>query len=330
MDVKLYTGNGSTQTISGLNFSPDLVWIKRRDGGANYHILTDTIRGNNKQLFPNDTLAEESRTDRVTSFNSDGFTLGNYVDVNNSAYTYAAWCWDAGTSTVTNTQGSITSQVRANASAGFSIVTYNHGSGVGASTIGHGLGVAPSLILSKFRDGTTNWDVYVRALGPGGRLILNSTAAFSSEVEPWNNTNPTSTVFSVGPSSWKGVGNHVAYCFAPVAGYSSFGSYVGNGSATDGPFVYCGFRPRFLLAKSTGSGGWVIYDAARDAYNFARYELYPHSSGAEVTNDASYSFDFLSNGFKVRRAGDSSLNTNGQSVIWAAFAEHPFAYARAR
>jgi len=337
MDVALYTGNGTARSITGLGFSPDMVWIKSRSAVGN-HRITDIVRGVTKELSPDLTNAEGTDANGVTAFNSDGFSLGISSFQNGSGTTYAAWCWDAGSSTVTDNTGSIQSSRRTNATAGISVVTYNHGSGVGASTIGHGLGVAPSLILSKFRDGTTNWDVYVRALGPGGRLILNSTAAFSSETDPWNNTNPTSTVFSVGPSSWKGVGNHVAYCFAPVAGYSSFGSYIGNGSS-DGPFVYTGFRPRWIMVKSSSVGGspgydWIIHDTARSTYNLSDTQLIANSSVAENQDSSGastvgFGWDILSNGFKIRTS-TAGRNQSGQTLIYAAFAESPFQYARAR
>jgi hypothetical protein len=323
MDVSLYTGNGGTQSITlPGGFSPDFVWVKARSNTQD-HYLFDAIRGGSGILRSNTTGAESTGTSYL-SFDSTGFSSLN--GLSSSGYTYAAWTWDAGTTTVSNSVGSITSSVRANASAGFSVVTYNHGSGVGASTIGHGLGVAPSLILNKFRDGSTNWDVYVRALGPGGRLILNSTNAFTSETDPWNNTNPTSTVFSVGPSSWKGVGNHVAYCFAPVVGYSNFGSYVGNGSS-DGSFVYTGFRPRWILIKASSfTQGWALFDTARSTYNASSMVfLQPNTSNSEFTTD----IDILSNGFKAR-ANDGNMNGSGQTYIYAAFAESPFQYARAR
>ena len=335
MDVKLYTGNGSTQTISGLGFSPDFVWIKQRNGTVG-HLLYDQIRGGSMYLQSNTTGAEgnQGANKGLYAFTSDGFSVGDQTDgaygVNGNNISQVAWAFDAGSNTVSNTAGSITSSCRTNQSSGFSIVTYNHGSGVGASTIGHGLNSAPHLILSKYRDGTTNWDVYVRALGPGGRLILNSTGAFTSETEPWNNTNPTSTVFSVGPSSWKGVGNHVAYCFSPVAGYSSFGSYTGNGSS-DGPFVFTGMRPRWVMVKRTdsdvsGNASWWLYDTARSTYNIVSNVLGANLSSAETTPNV---LDILSNGFKLRETG-TTVNASGGTFIYAAFAESPFAYSRAR
>jgi len=216
MDVKLYTGNGSTQNITGLGFSPDFVWIKSRSF-AESHRLLDTVRTATKTLYSDLTIAEGTDSTGLTAFNSDGFTLGSSTAYNQSSSTYAAWCWDAGSSTVTNTQGSISSQVRANASAGFSIVSYT-GNGA-AANIGHGLGVEPHLIIHKFRSATSNWSVYTKATGAGGRLLLNSTAAFSSDgAFP---TAPTSSVFYVNSGLNDNGVTIIAYCFAPVAGYSS-------------------------------------------------------------------------------------------------------------
>jgi hypothetical protein len=331
MDVKLYTGNGGTQTISGLNFDSDFLWIKRRDG-ANSHQLTDTVRGLTKYLFSDATLAEETRADQVTATSSTGFSLGSNAAVNASAGPYVAWAWDAGTSTVTNTVGSITSQVRANASAGFSVVTYT---GLGsAATVGHGLGVAPSMIIAKSRSNAGGdsgiWVVYHKNLTSATNfLYLNDTSAQTSGSTVWNSTAPTSTVFSIGSASGSGsASTHVAYCFAPVAGYSSFGSYTGNGS-TDGPFVYTGFRPRWILIKSINTvNNWQIFDTARDTYNVAGRTLYPNLSNAEDDYTSLTPVDILSSGFKLRTT--SVWNTSATNYIYAAFAESPFQYARAR
>ena len=340
MDVKLYTGNGSTQTISGLGFSPDLVWIKRRDT-AQDHNLYDSVRGSSggyiKQLYSNLTSAESTYGDGVyggvTALNSDGFSLGSsnsdYRLTNASSSPYAAWTWDAGSSTVTNTQGSITSSVRANATAGFSVVTYT-GTGANA-TVGHGLGVAPGFIIIKNRSSATNWRVYHSALGNTKVIFLSTTGTSDTNSVYWNNTSPTSTVFSVGSDD--GVNGNtnsmVAYCFAPVAGYSSFGSYTGNGSS-DGPFVYTGFRPRWVMYKrSDSTSDWWIYDAARSTYNVASKILYPNASSAEDDSPTYHSYDMLSNGFKVRM-GISPTNVNGATYVYAAFSETAFNFARAR
>ena len=329
MDVALYTGNASTNTITGLGFNPDLVWIKSRSN-ANWHNLFDAVRGNNRILYSNATNAEEvEATASLTSFNSDGFTLsGNgssgVGNVNGNGTTYVAWTWDAGSSTDTNTQGSISSQVRANASAGFSVVTFTKNNGSSnAATFGHGLNATPHLIITKARNLTEPWYTYHHVLGNNGRVQLNETSAATIGTSVWGTTSPTSQVFTM-----QGVfdANFVAYCFAPVVGYSSFGSYTGNGSA-DGPFVYTGFRPRyFFIKRSDSTGDWRVYDAARSPYNTAGNDLLFNSSQADADV---WPFDIVSNGFKARTS-DTRVNASGATFVYAAFAESPFNYARAR
>ena len=331
MDVKLYTGNGGSQSITGLGFSPDLVWVKTRSASAFYHALYDTVRGagTTNSLYSNGTEAEGTYSSytNLTSFDSSGFSLGptslnNILNQNNE--TFVGWCWDAGNTTVTNTQGSITSTVRANPSAGFSIVTATTPSS-GASTVGHGLGVAPSLIITKFRNTANNWLTYHASIGNAAYLTLDSTAAAVTGSAFWNNTSPTSTVFSLG-SIWASSNNLVAYCFAPVAGYSAFGSYTGNGSA-DGPFVYTGFRPRWVLVKSAvgAAENWILWDSARSTYNATDAYLSPNLSNAEATG---VPMDSLSNGFKLRF--NSGTNQSTVTYVYAAFAENPFTISRAR
>jgi hypothetical protein len=332
MDVKLYTGNGSTQTISGLNFSPDLVYVKARSASGTSPVMFDTVRGTSKRLRTNATDAEldPGLYGNVSAFNSDGFTVAAYsgdaTEVNASSTTYVAWTWDAGSSTVTNTQGSITSQVRANASAGFSIVTYT-GTGSNA-TVGHGLGVAPGMVIVKRRNSTSNWQVRHTSIAVANSIQLNLTSAAASATTVWNSTAPTSTVFSIGTANGLNANTetHVAYCFAPVAGYSNGFSYTGNGS-TDGSFVYLGFRPRLILLKcSSTTGNWTLLDTAREGYNVDNDPLYPNLSNAEGTTDL---LDITSNGFKLRTT-DASVNSSGATYIGYAWAETPFAYSRAR
>jgi len=341
-DVSLYTGNGSTQTISGLNFEPDLVWWKNRTNGTIWHNLVDQVRGAGKKLFSNDTAAENTINLRgdLTAFTSTGFTMtagsSDADNANATSVPYVAWCWDAGSSTVSNTAGSITSTVRANASAGFSVVTYT-GNGTSGATIGHGLGVAPEFFIVKCRNtAATGWLVFAKPLGATSFLQLESTAAVASNATAWNNTAPSSTTITLGNSSFSN-GNtqtYVCYAFAPVAGYSSFGSYTSNNSA-DGPFVYTDFKIRFLLVKLSSSAGnpWLIFDSARSTYNVVGNKLAPNSSVAEddasIGTSTQNTVDFLSNGFKLRTSNEG---TNGptNTYIYAAFAEHPFAYARAR
>ncbi len=334
MDATLYTGNGSTQTITNAaGFKPDLVWAKNRTAAYEGGIY-DSVRGTGTltSLTPSSTRAESGNTTdfNLTSFNSNGFSLGttsgtNVLNRNGDAT--VAWQWQAGQgSTSTNTNGSITSTVSVNASAGFSIVTATAPSS-GSFTVGHGLGVAPSFIISKSRNSTTNWSNYHKSTGAGGYLLF-TTAAFTSNTDTWNNTAPTSTVLS-STVNWTGANaNLVFYCFAPIAGYSAFGSYTGNGSG-DGPFAYLGFRPKFVLIKSTTSANdWIIEDTARNAYNVSNSKLSPNTSGAEFTDTNAVGIDFLSNGFKIRGI-DGSINTSN-TYIYAAFAESPFRNALAR
>jgi hypothetical protein len=336
MDVLTWTGTGGSRTLTGLGFSPDLVWGKARSAAGYNHQLYDVIRGtgSTKDLSSSLTAAEGSATTDaasygyLSSFTSDGFdtTSGSVNNAywNGSGTTYVAWSWDAGTSTVSNTQGSITSQVRANASAGFSIVTYT-GNG-SAANIGHGLGVEPHLIIHKFRDTTSNWSVYTKVTGAGGRLILNAADAFS--LDGAFPTAPTSSVFYVNAGTNNNGVGMVDYCFAPVSGYSSFGSYVGNGSS-DGPMVWTGMRPRWVMIKCSSASGiyWVIMDAVRNSYNVVNGRLFPNTSDPEYTNNDA--MDFLSNGFKFRTV-DATWNGSGNTYIYAAFAEAPFNYSRAR
>jgi hypothetical protein len=325
-DAITYTGNGSSQSIT-TDFSPDFVWLKSRSNGTYSHYLLDIVRGNTQILFSNSTGAESPSSTSLTSFNSTGFTVGSDVGTNSNGMPFIAWTWDAGSSTVTNTQGSISSQVRANASAGFSIVTYSGNSSAG-STFGHGLGVAPQMVFIKIRNGSDNWSCYHASLGNNKLIQLNNTnAAFTSS--DFNNTSPTSSVFSLGGGFGNNSSgyNYVAYCFAPVAGYSNAFSYSGNGSS-DGPMVWLGFRPRLILLKRTDSANnWILIDSARDTYNSARYQLLPNLSDSEYT--VADTLDILSNGFKLRDS-NASRNASGGTYIGFAWAESPFQYARAR
>jgi len=329
MDVLTITG--ANQAYTGLNFSPDFLWFKRRDN-IEYHYLFDTIRGGAGLLYSNRTDAEVTGTTYISAFGSNGFTTANGLLVNSASY--VTWAWDAGSSTVTNTAGSISSQVRANASAGFSIVTYTS-NGTNGSTIGHGLGIAPQFVIVKNRLNATNWMVGHQSLDAttpwNYYLRLNGTIARAAAVDFWNNTAPTSSVLTLGTStSVNSIDGdpYVAYCFAPVAGYSSAFSFTGNGS-TDGPMCYLGFRPRLILLKRTDSTSyWHMYDTARNTYNVADANLWANGSDAEISNSA-YNFDLLSNGFKVRTS-DAARNASGGTYVGFAWAESPFQYARAR
>jgi hypothetical protein len=314
----LYTGNGGSQNITGVGFSPNWVWLKGRNN-ANNHNLNDTVRGVNKQLYSDLTNAETTATTHLTAFDSDGFTLGNDGAVNGSSDTYVSWNWKASGSTASNTDGSITSTVSANTTAGFSIVSYT-GSGA-TSTIGHGLGSAPKWVIVKQRDNTRNWVAMHEGIGFTKYLYLDSNQA-SNTGNFFNNTDPSSTVFNVVNDS--GVngsgGSYIAYCFAPKKSYSKFGSYTGNGS-TDGTFVYLGFRPAWVMIKRTdGTNSWVIYDNKREGYNVDNDALQANGSNTEGTSD---DIDLLSNGFKMRTSGVGE-NGSGNSYIYMAFAENPF------
>jgi hypothetical protein len=319
-DTKLWTGNGSSQNIS-TNFSPDFAWIKKRGGSgiARGHCLQDIVRGAGKTLESHTTAAEFDDTNAVTAFNSDGLSIGSEDRVNENNGTYVGWIWDAGSSTASNTDGSITSQVRASQTAGFSIVTWT--GNAGNATIGHGLNAAPELILLKFRGSTSQWSVYHSASGNTGRLVLNSTGSIATNSAYWLNTSPTSSVFSVGGEINDST-TIVAYCFAPVASYSAMGSYEGNNSS-DGPYVHTGFKVAFLLVKNAdASHPWNIFDAARSPNNVITKGLQPSSSGAEY--DSTDRVDFLSNGFKIKSSGSTEPNLSGNTYIYYAVAENPF------
>ena len=336
-DTKLYSGTSASQSITGLGFSPDFVWIKSRNEGY-AHYFFDAVRTAGKYLT-NNTNAETTDSTTLSSFDSAGFSLGSAPGSNNSGGNYVAWAWDANGAGSSNTAGSITSTVSANATAGFSIVTYTGLTYTGnaandTGTVGHGLGVAPSFIIIKSRTSSSDWICYHQATGNTKLLWLNLTnaAGTNSSYQPWASTSPTSTVFTVGPYFPTYVASNkpmVAYCFSEVAGYSKFGSYTGNGS-TDGTFIYTGFRPAFVLIKKTDSAtDWHLYDSARIPYNAANVNpLYPNQSWTEGYSN-NQGFDLLSNGFKPR-SGAGVMNGSGGSYIFAAFAEHPFKYANAR
>jgi hypothetical protein len=339
MDVVLYTGNNSTQSITSLAFNPDMVWSKCRNVGRS-HRLSDAIRGSNVDLYTDTTASDNFYgSGSITAFTANGFNLDNSASsqYNTSGETYVSWCWDAGTSTATNNSGSISSQVRANPTAGFSVVTYT-GNAISTATVGHGLGVSPSLIITKSRSNSSNWGVYHSSIGPTQYLLLNSTSAAQTSSSPWNNTAPTSTVFSIGDASFTNVSGYtyVGYAFAPVVGYSAMGSYTGDGSTSGfGPFIFCGFRPKFVLIKgSSVSYSWLMLDSVRNPSNLTTQVLYSDSSTSEMTNNGigsgGYeSIDILSNGFQIK-SNSARYNQSGATYIYYAVAEAPFNYSRAR
>jgi len=318
-DTKLYTGNGSTQSIGGLSFKPDFVWIKNRTN-ANSHQVFDNVRGVQKALYTNGTDAEETNANFLTAFNSDGFSVGSGANVNGNASNVVAWNFLGANTTVSNTAGTISSTVSANTTSGFSIVSYT-GTGANA-TVGHGLGVAPKMVICKTRSTFADWYVYHTSMGTNKNIYLNTTGASTTSNLWWNNTAPTSTVFSLGDQT----GNNgsgitiIAYCFAEVKGFSKAFSYTGNGSA-DGTFVYCGFRPAWVMIKRTDSAdSWFMYDNKRNTSNVVNKYLLANTSDAEGT----FTFlDMLSNGFKAKTT-DGSINASGGTYIGFAIAEQPF------
>jgi len=316
----LWTGDGTTKDITGVGFQPDWVWAKKRSA-TGFHALADSVRGGTKNIFSNSSGAEETNaTDWILSFASDGFGVNSGGNLNQSSVTYVAWNWLASNSTASNTDGSITSTVSANTTSGFSIVSYT-GTGSNA-TVGHGLGVVPKIIIVKRRDGAGDWTIYNEAIGNTNFLRLNSTLVSTSQATYWNNTSPTSSVFTVGSAGDVNTssGTHIAYCFADVKGYSKFGSYTGNGSS-DGTFVYTGFKPAFVIVKRTDSANaWHLFDNKRNTFNPNDKGLFPDTTDAENTGNQ---IDFLSNGFKFYSA-DGGYNASGGSYIYMAFAEEPF------
>ena len=314
MDATTYTGNNTTNNVvnSGA-FQPDFAWIKCRSTGSTNHMLLDSVRPNGYSLNSNTTNSEGNFNGPWTGFNSNGFGLGadGTGAANANGATYVGWQWKKG------------------ATPGFDIVTYT-GNGT-SQNISHSLGIAPKMVIVKSRSaGGTGWPVYVASQGAGGSLYLHVTSAWGADTTAWNNTAPTSSVFSVGSNGNcnTNAATYVAYLFSEIPGFSKFGSYTGNGSA-DGPFVYCGFRPKYVMIKSaSGVADWYIFDSARETYNPEQQALEANLSNAEDTW-INHADDFLSNGFKVRNSW-ANQNTNGHQYIFACFAENPFKYSLAR
>ena len=321
----LYTGNNSnrseTNDANAGDFQPDWVWIKARSEVKAGRIF-DSTRGATKVIYPSATNAEGTTATSLTSFDSDGFSLGNSDGINKNTITYVAWQWKAnGGTTASNTDGSITSTVQANTTAGFSIITYT-GTGSNA-TIGHGLGATPSFIIFKERDANDNWSVFHTSVGNTGKLRLNGTNATITASTIFNDTSPTSSVYTTGTDGELN-GSMVAYCFTEIQGYSKFGSYEGNGNA-DGTFVYLGFKPAFVMIKNADGSGdeWVMLTgkiATGTNSNPLTDALYANSTGAET---GVFTTDFLSNGFKLRHTSGAT-STSGETYTYMAFAEHPF------
>ena len=331
----IYTGNNNqSQTISGVGFQPDWIWIKNSDN-TEWHHLMDAVRGDNKFLHTNTTGAESTGNrgngHNALAFTSDGFSITNATqedgDLNFGSRLYPTWCWKANGSPSSNTDGTITSSVSVNTDAGFSIVTWT-GTGANA-TVGHGLGVVPKIIIVKNRNVVTNWIVggsLIEDVGgsTNNYLLLNETAGMDSATTLYASYN-TDTIGVKADANINGSGNGMlAYCFAEKKGFSKFGSYVGNGS-TDGTFVFTGMKPAFVMAKkSSGTSNWVMSDIARSDVPNANVNdqvLYSNLSNSEESS-VGLSIDLVSNGFKIRGNG-GDRNTSGATYIYMAFAENP-------
>jgi len=324
----LYTGNGSSgRTVTGVGFAPNWVWIKDR-GATGNHQTFDTIRGVTETLQPDRNIAETAVASMLTAFGSDGFTVGDHSGVNDNTNTYVSWNWKAGTSFSNDASatsvGSIDSAGSVNTDAGFSITSYT-GTG-SAATVAHGLGVVPSVYILKNRTSTSNWFFYHKSTGATKSLFLDGSEAPITSSGYFNNTEPTSSVFSIGSESdLSGSSqNMIAYCFAEKKGYSKFGIYTGNGNA-DGIYIHLGFFPSLIIAKRTdSSANWYMMTrkiSDSGGGNPLDRPLFADTSDAE--NNGDNNVDFLSNGFKLRGSG-SAQNGSGATYIYMAFAESPF------
>jgi hypothetical protein len=313
MDALAYTGTGASNAISSLGFSPDLVWIKNR-GTTTSHAIYDTTRGAQSQLSSDTTGDQVTSSSGLTSFDANGFTIGTSTLVNTSGTQYVAWGWDE------------------SVQAGLDIVSYT---GNGANrTISHNLGVAPKMIIVKARTtagADQGWPVWHTSISNTEYILLNSTAGNATGTDYWNSTSPTSSVFSIGTNSAVNANNdtYIAYLFSEIEGFSKINTWTGNASA-DGPFVYCGFLPKFVIAKRLATPRpWFIYDSSRSTTNVNSAELRPNTNDSENGGSLSGQIDILSNGFKIRSDSSKFIGELG-NFIFAAFAESPFKYARAR
>jgi len=330
----LHTGDGTDgRGITGVGFQPDLTWFKARSSAYESQVY-DIIRGATKKITTTDTGAEGTQANGLQSFDSDGFTVGDANATNVNSVTYASWNWLGANGTASNTDGSITSTVSANTTSGFSIVSYT-GNGTAGATVGHGLGVTPKMIIAKVRSTGEDWPVYHASLGATKYIKLSSTGASETETSIFNDTEPTSSVFSLGTQNKINMNTQtfIAYCFAEKKGFSKFGSYTGNGN-DDGTFVYTGFRPAFVMVKCTSTTStftsWSMFDTSRSSYNVsAGNTLYANNSinegyrgNGSTTSTTSPTMDLLSNGFKLRKNADET--NASQTYIYMSFAENPF------
>ena len=315
-------GNGTTTTqgITGAGFQPDLVWLKQRTSTQS-HQICDVIRGANNIISSNSNNAQVADSEIINSFDSDGFTAGYQDQANDTGQTYVSWLWKAGGAGSANTDGALSSTVSVNTTAGISLTKYTGGGA--ASTVGHGLGVAPKIVLIKDMTSANDWRMYHASYGNQSQLSLSQTsAADSGNTTMWNSTSPTSTVFSIGTHGNVSTNssNYIAYCFAEKKGFSKFGKYTGNGS-TNGPFIFCGFKPALVIFKKTNDvGDWQMVDDKRAGYNPNNYYLQANANLAEQTTNI---IDLVSNGFKIRGDDSNGWNKNGSTYAWLAFAEEP-------
>ena len=327
MNTKLYTGNdGTGRSITGVGFQPDFVWVKDRSNAFD-HGLFDAVRGATKALNSNDTSAEDTISNSLTAFGSDGFTAGANAIINGNNNNYASWNWKANGTGSSNTDGSITSTVSVNTTSGFSIVKYT-GTGV-IGTVGHGLGAVPKMFMIKDLTSSNDWQVYTNATGNNQKMHLNLTSAAASSGN-FNSTTPTSSVFSIsgGGQVNTNYSNYITYCFSDVQGFSKFGNYTGNANA-DGPFIYTGFKPAFVILKnSTGGGQWIIIDNKRqgetvggNARSGALSTSAIEASSTAIEAGASSGLvDILSNGFKILQT-NADFNASGATYIYMAFGQ---------
>lgn len=334
-DIATYSGNGSSQSISTVNFPPDLVWGKARNFARSNGVY-DSVRGVQKVIYTDSQAAEVTDPSSIITFGTNGFTTGSSTNLNQNASSYVAWMWRAFGGTTANTDGTIASQVSPNRTSGFSIVSYT-GNGLSNGTVGHGLGVAPGMIIVKARGSATSWFVYHKSLTAGAQIRLSSSNAaetVSSGTADGGLGAPNSSVFSFiqGTATVNNVNQsgiaYIAYCFTEIPGYSKIGSYTGNAS-TEGPFVNCGFKPKFVLIKSASDAGsyWGIEDSMRSSYNPATSNLFADRNVAETSNTPIV--DLTAAGFKIRSTSPDNANYSGSKMIYIAFAESTFRYSNA-
>jgi len=329
-NTKLYTGNSSTQSITGVGFQPDWVWFKNRSQAYD-HQMFDAVRGVTKRISSNTTTAESTEAASLTSFDSDGFSVGNYNPLNENSNNIVSWNWKAGTTSGIATNGSTNitpSAYSFNQTSGFSIIKYT-GTAVDGAYLPHGLGKAPELLFLKQTSGTESWQVYSKPTGNQGRGHLDNGDAFDTSRGEWYSTNPDTVNMRISNDSHINASGatYIAYFLTSIKGFSQIGSYTGN-SNTNGPFIYCGFKPAFVLIKNIStSNHWLIIDNKRSVFNLADDALFPNESSTEQVDQSSASgINIVSNGFKIRTTGNAAANynnNNGDNYLFAAFAEAP-------